>query len=142
MKNASGFTLIELMIVVAIVGILSAIAVPLYTDYITRSYLVEAQTGLAGFRVNMEQFYQDNRTYSGAGLGGCGAAAPGQAVYFNFACASAGQTYLATATGVNARVVGFTYTIDQSNNRVTVAAPAGWTSATMNTCWITRKGSC
>jgi len=74
-SNHSGFTLIELMVVVAIVAILAAVALPAYNDYVTRSKLTDAVTGLSDFRVRMEQFYQDNRRYDGGGLGGCGAAA-------------------------------------------------------------------
>jgi type IV pilus assembly protein PilE len=142
MKRASGFTLIEIMIVVAIIGILAAIAVPQYTDYITRSQLVQAHAGLSDFRVRMEQFYQDNRTYDGAGLDNCGATAPAGAADFAFNCRSLGQTYTAIATGSGGRVVGFTFTINEQNARATTAAKAGWAAANMNTCWITRKGSC
>jgi prepilin-type N-terminal cleavage/methylation domain-containing protein len=142
MKKASGFTLIEIMIVVAIIGILAAIAVPQYTDYITRSQLVQAHAGLSDFRVRMEQFYQDNRTYTGVALGTCGAAAPAGANNFTFTCDSAGQTYTATATGSSGRVTGFVFTINERNVRATTNTMTGWGSADMATCWITRKGSC
>ena len=75
MDRTTGFTLVELMIVVAIIAILAAIAVPSYNDYVTRSKLQEAHTNLAAARVNMEQYYQDNRVYTTApGSGACGIA--------------------------------------------------------------------
>ena len=141
MKKASGFTLVEILIVVAIIGILSAIAVPMYTEHITRSQLVEAHTGLSDLRVRMEQFYQDNRTYDGAALDNCGAGAPGVAKNFTFNCRSRGQTYTATATGSAGRRVGFGFTINEQNVRATTATPAGWGGA-QAACWISRKGHC
>jgi type IV pilus assembly protein PilE len=141
MKRQSGFTLIEIMIVVAIIGILAAIAVPQYTDYITRSQLVQAHAGLGDYRVRMEQYYQDNRTYTGKALDNCGAAAPSGATNFKFNCNSTGQTYTATATGSSGRVTGFAFTINETNVRATTATPANWGGA-QATCWITRKGNC
>ena len=66
MRSATGFTLIEVMITVAIVAILAAVAIPSYTDYITRSKIQEATTTLLAQRTKMEQYFQDQRTYSGA----------------------------------------------------------------------------
>ena len=143
MQKNAGFTLIEILIVVAIVGILAAIAVPMYNDYITRGQLVEAHTGLGQFRVQMEQQFQDARSYKGAGLDGCGAKAPADAKYFTFTCAPADQTYVATATGSSGRVTGFVFTVNEQNQRKTTAAPADWDggAATAN-CFVTRKKSC
>ncbi|QJR16420.1 type IV pilin protein [Usitatibacter palustris] len=144
MQKQTGFTLIELMIVVAIIGILAAIAIPQYNDYITRGALVEGHTNLQQFRVRMEQHYQDNRNFAGAGLNGCGAAAPTQTTYFDYACAlgAGNQTYVVTATG-KLRAAGFAFTINEQNARATTAAPAGWAPTPMpNTCFIIRKTSC
>ncbi len=71
--SARGFSLIELMIVVAVDAILSAVAIPSYRDYTIRAQLVEAINSLADMRVRMEQFYADNRTY---GAAACGVAMP------------------------------------------------------------------
>jgi type IV pilus assembly protein PilE len=138
-RKQQGFTLIEVMVTVAIVAILAAIALPQYGAYVTRGALVEAHAGLGAYRVLMEQYYQDNRNY---GAGGCGAPAP---TYKNFAHACAldtDQRYTATATGNSgSRVEGFTYTINQANVRATTAVPSGWTTAT--NCFVMKKtGDC
>ncbi|MBB87542.1 MAG: prepilin-type cleavage/methylation domain-containing protein [Xanthomonadales bacterium] len=55
MNKQQGFTLIELMIVVAIIGILAAIAIPAYQDYIARSQVAEASTLIGGARTAIEE---------------------------------------------------------------------------------------
>jgi type IV pilus assembly protein PilE len=142
MKRAGkGFTLIELMIVVAIVGILAAIAIPAYSDYVKRGNLPEAQAALAAQRVKMEQYFQDTRTYVGACAAGTVAPLPAATSHFTFACSNlAADTYTITATGTGS-MAGFSFDIDQTNLHRTPSAPSGWTAS--NTCWIMRKdGSC
>lgn len=138
-RYRQGFTLIEVMVTVAIVAILAAIALPAYSDYVLRGKIPEATTGLASEQVQMEQYFQDNKTYVGAP--GCSSAS-GQ--YFTFTC-SAGPTatsYTLQAQGTGT-MAGFTYTVTESNVKQTASLPSGWTTPSPNTCWALKKdGSC
>ena len=149
-----GFTLIELMIVVAIVAILAAVALPAYGDYIRRGQLPEAFAGMSDLRVKMEQYYQDNRNYGAAQCadagppswsGGAGTLTyagsdPARAL-FTFACTlnTAGQGYTITATGNIERAVGHTYTITHGNVRGTTQFKG---SAVTKNCWVTKGSEC
>ena len=62
-KAQKGFTLIELMIVVAIIGILAAVAIPAYQDYIARAQVSEAVTLIGGAKTPLAEFYADNGRY-------------------------------------------------------------------------------
>ena len=66
-KSVSGFTLIELMITVAVVGILAAIAYPSYTQYVERARRQEAIATMLETQQFAERFFTENRTYVGAG---------------------------------------------------------------------------
>ncbi|MDP2034218.1 MAG: type IV pilin protein [Polaromonas sp.] len=68
-RRSSGFTLIEVMIVVAIIGVLSAIGFPAYTDYIMRGNRSEATAALLEARQFMERYYGANNRYSTAADG-------------------------------------------------------------------------
>lgn len=130
-----GFSLVELMIVVAIVAILASIAMPSYQDYITRGRIPDATSGLAIKRVRLEAFYDNNRTYVGAP--DCANDAT-TSQFFVFSCANAGvNTYTLQAVGVGP-MAGFTYTINETNVRATTSVPANWTSNAA--CWVVRKG--
>jgi type IV pilus assembly protein PilE len=137
MRIQHGFTLIEVMVVVAIVAILTTVAYPSYQDYITRGQITEGTSTLADMRVRMEQYFQDNRTYVGAPICTTPPAAP-TVKHFTFACAPTATTFSLTATGTGA-TTGFVYTVDQTNQRRTTGVKTGWGTAPLN-CWVIRKG--
>lgn len=145
-----GFTLIEMMVVVAVMGILMAIAMPQYSDYLRRGQVAEATSTLAEVRVRMEQFYQDNRNYGDNDntTNTCGVAMPTDRRYFTFGCVTThtatnpDQAYTITATGAAGLVAGnglAAYTINEANfrrttkfNNVDVA----------KNCWLVGGGEC
>ena len=139
MKQQSGFTLVELMIVVAIMAILASIVIPSYQDYVTKGQLTEGISELADARVKMEQAFQDSHTYDVFGDGStCPTAIPAAGTNFTYSCTLTPSTYIITATGIN-KLAGFSYTINQENTKATTGLKAGWGSATVG-CWITSKG--
>jgi type IV pilus assembly protein PilA len=112
MNKQNGFTLIELMIVVAIIAILAAIAIPQYNDYTARAQLSEAVTLLGGLKTPIaEQFANDNGSVS--------CTLPATAIttgkYVASVAAGAANPCVIVATmnsaGVNAKVASATVTI-------------------------------
>jgi type IV pilus assembly protein PilE len=136
-NKSRGFTLMEIMIVVLIVSVLSAIAVPIYRDYAIQAKITPVISGLAVRQTLMEQCFQDNRTYVG-----CGACAEVTEGDFTFSCEPTVTTFKLTATGASTgSMTGFKYTVDQSNVRTSKieGGPSGW-DAEKDHCWITGKG--
>jgi type IV pilus assembly protein PilE len=142
MKRNKGFTLIELMIVVAIVAILAMVIIPSYSDYVKRGKVAEATSNLAGLRVSMEQYYQDNRTYLNGANCGIGAT-PAATTYFTYACVATATTYTISAAG-QGNLAGIGYTIGELNNKasnmIAPATTAGWINPNPNNCWATKPG--
>lgn len=145
----AGFTLIEVMISVAIVAILAAVALPAYNEFVMRSRLIDAQSKLGDLRIQMERYFMDNRTYVSAGV--CGVATVAMANYnadpsrsFDFTCpvgSLTATTYVLQADGRAAKgMTNFLFTVNQANAKAS-SGPAGWTAAPG--CWLTRKdGTC
>lgn len=141
-RRRAGFTLIEVMIVVAIIGILASVALPAYTDYVRRGRLPDAFTELSNQRVRLEQNYQDDRTYVRAGVCEDGTATYRTGTYFTFTCqtSSSGQNFTLTATGTGA-MTGHVYTITQDGTRATTEFK-GATYGSANACWFTKTATC
>lgn len=146
-RRPRGFTLIEVMIAVAIIGILATVAYPSYRDYLTRGYLAEGTNALSAFRANMERHYQDNRTYNTVTVGGVTFTSPCLVTdttprTFGKFLVTCSTTPTATAYVLQAQGSGpvstFTYRIDQQGVASTFAAPTGY--GTCATQWIIKKG--
>lgn len=142
-----GFTLIELMVVIAIIGILASIALPAYNDYVRKSQLQEAFTHLSDYRVKMEQYFQDWKNY-GAG-GACASASsantwnsfvPADQKYFSYSCVltNTDQGFTVTASGTGSLTTGYDYTVDESGAKKTTKYAGASSSAN---CWL-RASSC
>jgi type IV pilus assembly protein PilE len=158
-----GFTLIELMVVIAILSILAAIAIPNYTKYVLRSETTEGTTALANAKIQMEQYFQDNRTYCSDNTCSpttCPTTVQSQwptSKFFTFSCsnivgntttgidpatcAAIGNcdTYQLTATGIaTSPMAGYVYTVNQANIRSSTfsngATAACWLASPGNTC--------
>jgi prepilin-type N-terminal cleavage/methylation domain-containing protein len=143
-QRNKGFTLIELMVTVAIVAILVAIAYPSYRNYVIRGQLTSATNGLSAVSANMERYFQDNRTYLAANgfTPPCQTAAPYGLFTVSCPTTLTSTTYQLQAIG-SGNTAGFSFFIDQqSNQSSTVAppAPSGWTNCT--TGWETKAGQC
>ena len=138
MNAQKGFTLIELMIVVAIIGILAAVAIPQYQNYIARSQYSESQVMLSGLKSGIQERVDQGKDY-GAGAGGTGGTNPldanlegkyGDVTYaaYNSASSTAAKAlYTFDSSGVSKKLQGkavlFNYDIGTGVWSCTTNAP-------------------
>jgi type IV pilus assembly protein PilE len=108
--NSRGFSLIELMIVIAVVAILASIAVPSYRQYVLRAHRTEAKAALLNVAAAQEKFYLQNNTYTtaltAAPPAGLGIAATTRNGHYTIAIGAANVTTFsvtATATGAQTK---------------------------------------
>lgn len=125
MNAQKGFTLIELMIVVAIIGILAAIAIPAYQNYIARSQVSEAMTLATGLKTSIQTNLQNNSCYAnGASTAGTAdkmTGKYGEAVIGGKAEQTAGSTgctitYTFKSAGVSSKIASKTIVLSVSDN--------------------------
>jgi type IV pilus assembly protein PilE len=151
-RLAKGFTLIEIMIVVAILTVLIAIALPQYRDFVLRGQLLDGTNLLSAAEANMERYFQDNRTYAATGAPAnrfppCDNSIPvAQRTngYFVLTCTGPGTptalAYTLTATG-SGPVAGVLYTVNETRAQTTAGLSGiRWAAPVPNTCWVTKRG--
>lgn len=136
-QNHKGFTLVELMIVVAIIGILATIAFPNYTQYVRRGKATEATANLSNLKNRMEQYYQDNRTYADTGGLTAPCAPTSGAKSFTYDCEVQNATnFTLRATGVAAEgMTNFEFKVSEDGSKT-----SKFDSTASVNCWLTSKG--
>ncbi len=142
LKRQRGVTLLELMIVVAVVGILSAIATASYRSYLIRTNRSDATSQLLRIQVGEEKYFLQNGAYvtdsatmaTASNAGGLGVSTPTLAGYYALSVAPrlAGNTstYLATATAIGSQLADSatcrTFTIDDQGGRTPADSTGCW----------------
>jgi type IV pilus assembly protein PilE len=147
-RRTRGFTLIEVMVTVAIVAILASIALPSYRDYVRRGQVPEAFTYMADYRIKLEQYFQDYKNYGTTNGGACANGTnapswntfvPAGAKYFSFSCVTTTAGYNLTATGNAGMAVGHVYTVNETNAQGTTQFKGD--TVTKN-CWLLKGSEC
>lgn len=134
--NQHGFTLIELVIAIAIVGIIASIAIPSYTSYVTRANRVGATTELMVDAALIEKYYSANNTYDDATLANINAAAVSENDLYNMSLSNLGaRTFTITATAIGSQAsddVCDAFTLNQNGDKGAVNSSNGDSSSE---CW-------
>jgi type IV pilus assembly protein PilE len=135
----SGFTLIELMIVVVVIAVLSLIALPAYTSYVQKSRRAEAITLLNRIAQEQERWRANNPAYTNdLSAAGVNVTDPGSGYYTLAVSGAASSSYMATATAAGAQLGDTRCTqlmLTMAVGNVSYAASSSTGTDTSTTCW-------
>ncbi|MBE9564892.1 MAG: prepilin-type N-terminal cleavage/methylation domain-containing protein [Proteobacteria bacterium] len=131
-QTNKGFTLVELMIVIAIIGVLAAVSYPSYTSYVKKAQCADGIDSLISLAGRMEEFYMNADTYDGATVGASGTVGSDQT-----------SEGLYTLAVTNAGAFGYTITAtpkDAAQNTLTLdslgqKSEAGGAAGVAASCW-------
>jgi type IV pilus assembly protein PilE len=134
-RKVSGFSLVELMIVVVIIGILTAVAIPGYSSYVMRTNRAAARSCMLEYGQFMERYYTTNLTYAGAAPGALGCASDANLnTRYTFTVGNLAQnTYTITATPIGPQLAKDTACATLTVNQAGTRTESG--SSDVTTCW-------
>jgi type IV pilus assembly protein PilE len=135
-RRMLGITLLELMVVVMVIGVLGAIAIPSYRQYVMRAQRTEAKNALLQLQANQERFYLANRTYSNdPTLLGFAGSQTERGTYTIAVAGANAATYTATATPRAGAVIDMTADAQCTSFSITAQGVRTATGTNAANCW-------